>query len=95
MKSYILAVALLLSACATNNSTGLAPAVQIPPLPDNLAQKAKALPASSDLTMGGQVKDNTHNIREYNGVSTQLNHLIDVYNCVKDSVNNKKELKCL
>lgn len=95
MKSYILAVALLLSACATNNSTGLAPAVQIPPLPDNLAQKAKALSASSDLTMGGQVKDNTHNIREYNGVSTQLNHLIDVYNCVKDSVNNKKELKCL
>lgn len=95
MKSYILAVALLLSACATNNSTGLAPAVQIPPLPDNLAQKARALPASSDLTMGGQVKDNTHNIREYNGVSTQLNHLIDVYNCVKDSVNNKKELKCL
>jgi hypothetical protein len=93
MKPYVIAVALLLSACATNN-TGLAPAVQIPPLPENLAQKAKALPSSNDLTMGGQVKDNTHNIREYNGVSTQLNHVIDMYNCVRDSINNKKEPKC-
>lgn len=95
MKSYILVVALLLSACASNNSTGLAPAVQIPPLPENLAQKAKPLPASNDVTMGGQVRDNTHNIREYNGVSIQLNHVIDVYNCVRDAVNNKKEPKCL
>lgn len=93
MKPYLI-VALLLSACATN-STGLAPAVQIPPLPENLAQKAKALPLSNDLTMGGQVKDNTHNIREYNEVSIQLNHVIDVYNCMRDSINNKKELKCL
>ena len=94
MKPYILVAALLLSACATND-TGLAPAVQIPPLPDNLAQKAEALPESSDLTMGGQVKDNTQNIRRYNGVSIQLNHIIDVYNCIRHSVNNKKEIKCL
>lgn len=95
MRVYLLAAVLLLSACGLNKTTGLAPAVQIPPLPENLARKAKALPASDDLTMGGQVKDNTHNIREYNSVSTQLNHVIDVYNCVMYSVNNKKEIKCL
>jgi hypothetical protein len=95
MKPYVIAVALLLSACATNNETGLAPAVQIPPLPENLAQKAKALAPSNNLTMGGQVLDNAHNIREYNKVSTQLNHIIDVYNCMRESINNKKEPKCL
>jgi hypothetical protein len=88
----ILALLLLLPGCGVE--TGLAPQVQIPPLPENLAQKAGALPASDDATMGGQVKDNTHSIRKYNAVSTQLNHVIDAYICVADAVNNKKEIKC-
>lgn len=95
MRMSILALLLLLPACGVNKSTGLATGVQVPPLPENLAQKAGALPASDDTTMGGQVKDNTHNIRKYNAVSTQLNHIIDVYVCVADAVNNKKEIKCL
>lgn len=40
MKKLILALALLTTACA-GKETGLAPAVQIPPLPGNLAQKSR------------------------------------------------------
>lgn len=94
MKKAILVVALLLSACTTTPDTGLTTAVQIPPLPENLAQKAKPLPANTDNTMGGQVLDNTRAIREYNSVGFQVNDLIDLYNCVREAVNNKKEIKC-
>lgn len=73
---------------------GLAPAVQIPPLPENLAQKAEPLPPVEDATMGGLVQANVEASREYNAVSFQLNKLIDLYNCVQIAVNNKKEPEC-
>lgn len=90
----ILVLALLLAGCSTTHDTGLVKGVQIPPIPENLAQKAEALPANSDTSMGGQVLDNTRNIREYNVKAFQVNDLIDLYNCVRDAVNNKKEIKC-
>ena len=93
MKKIIL-IALLLGACA-DKSTGLATQVQIPPLPENLARKFSPLSPSDDLTMGGQVRDNTHNIRQYNDAYSQSNKLVDLYNCVREAVNNKKEPKCL
>lgn len=93
MRYSILAVALLLSACG-GKETGLAPAVQIPPLPGNLAQKAEPLAPITDPTMGGLVQANVDSRRQYNAVSFQLNKVIDLYICVRDAVNNKKELKC-
>lgn len=94
MKKLIIVAALLVSACASKPDTGLAPAVQIPPIPENLAQKAEPLPPVTDPTMGGLVQANVQSSRQYNSVSFQLNKLIDLYNCVRDSVNNKKEFKC-
>lgn len=94
MKRTVLVLALLLSACKTTPDTGLTTTVQIPPIPENLAQRAKSLPANADTTMGGQVLDNTRTIREYNAVGFQVNDLIDLYNCVREAVNNKKEIKC-
>jgi hypothetical protein len=93
MKKTALVLALLLSACKTTD-TGLAPGVQIPPIPENLAQRAGPLPTSTDTTMGGQVLDNTRNIRAYNEKAFQVNDLIDLYNCVREAVNNKKEIEC-
>jgi hypothetical protein len=93
MKKLILALALLTTACA-GKQTGLAPAVQIPPLPGNLAQKAEPLPPITDPTMGGLVQANVDTSKRYNAVSFQLNKIIDLYICVKDAVNNKEELKC-
>jgi hypothetical protein len=93
MKKLILALALLTTACA-GKETGLAPAVQIPPLPGNLAQKAEPLPPITDPTMGGLVQANVDTSKRYNAVSFQLNKIIDLYICVKDAVNDKKELKC-
>lgn len=94
MKKLVIVSALLLSACANKPDTGLAPAVQIPPIPENLARKAEPLPPITDPTMGGLVQANIDSSKKYNAVSFQLNKLIDLYNCVMDSVNNKKELKC-
>lgn len=93
MKKLIVLSFLLLPACM-GKDTGLAPAVQIPPIPANLAQERGQLNPNSDITMGGQVKDNTTNIREYNSVAFQVNNLIHLYNCVREAVNNKKEPKC-
>lgn len=93
MRQLIIAVALLTTACA-GKETGLAPAVQVPALPMNLSQKAEPLPPITDPTMGGLVQANVDTSRQYNAVSFQLNKLIDLYECVRDAVNNKKELKC-
>jgi hypothetical protein len=96
MKKVIAIISCLaLVACTTRPDTGLAPPVQIPPLPEKLAQRAGPLPSSEDTTMGGQVLDNTRNIRAYNAAAYQVNDLIDLYNCVREAINNKKEIKCL
>lgn len=93
MKKLILALALLTSACA-GKQTGLAPAVQVPPLPGNLAQKAEPLPPITDPTMGGLVQANVDTSKRYNAVSFQLNKIIDLYVCIRDAVNNKEEPQC-
>lgn len=94
MKKTVLVLLLLLSACKTPPDTGLVVGVQVPAIPENLAQRAEALPPSSDTTMGGQVLDNTRNIKKYNEKAFQVNDLIDLYNCVREAVNTKKEIKC-
>lgn len=93
MKKLILALALLTTACA-GKQTGLAPAVQVPPLPGNLAQKAEPLPPITDPTMGGLVQANVDTSKRYNAVSFQLNKIIDLYVCIRDAVNDKKEPQC-
>lgn len=94
MKKVLILLGLLaLSACSTTD-TGLAKPVQIPPLPESLARRATALQPSSDTTMGGQVRDNTNTIRQYNAVAFQTNDLIDLYNCIREAINNKKEVEC-
>ncbi len=94
MKKALIVLSLLSLAACSKPDTGLVVGIQVPALPENLAQKAKQLPASEDVTMGGQVQDNTSNIRSYNSVAFQTNYLIDLYNCVREAVNNKKEIKC-
>ena len=92
----VLILALLLSACAHNVGTGLAKPVQLPELPANLSQKAKALPELTDTSMGNLVVDGANADMQYNSVSIQLNNLIDLYNCIKVSVNEKKDINlCL
>ena len=95
MKKSLIVVALLLSACTTTPDTGLATGMQVPPIPEKLAERAGPLPENTDITMGGQVQDNTRNIRAYNQRAFQVNDLIDLYNCVREAINNKKEIKCL
>lgn len=85
-----------LSACTHGPNTGLAPAVLIPDLPSNLAQKAGPLPPLTDPNMGPLVVDATNTDMQYNSVAHQLNSVIDIYNCVKTSINEKKDIEhCL
>lgn len=91
---YTLVLCLLLAACKHAPDTGLATPVQIPDLPPNLAQKAGPLPDLTDPTMGGLVRDGVQSDMQYNSVSHQLNNVIDLYNCIKTSINTKKEIKC-
>lgn len=92
MRKYIIILALLLASCGKD--TGLAPAPQIPPIPAALANKRGQLPPNNDISMGGQTIDNTNNIRSYNSAANQVNSLIDYFNCIRESINNKKEPKC-
>ena len=87
---------LLLSACAQVPDTGLAEQIKVPDLPETLAEKAKPLPPLTDTSMGGLVVDGTNSDMQYNSVSHQLNSVIDLYNCVKPSTNEKKDItNCL
>lgn len=70
--------------------------VQVPDLPVKLSKPAERLPPLIDNTMGGREVDAAETDRKYNEVAHQTNGLIKLYNCVKDSVNNKKDIKqCL
>lgn len=70
--------------------------IQAPDLPVELSKKAEALPPIIDNTMGARELDAAETDRKYNEVAHQTNALIKFYDCVKDSVNNKKDIKqCL
>jgi len=98
MKKLILPFLLLLSACGHDNAhvvPGVKPVV-IPALPANLSIKAKRLPDIKDNTMGGREVIGAADDQAYNSVAHQLNKVIDLYDCVRDSINNKKNAEgCL
>lgn len=91
-KIVALASLLLLSACMGSNE-GVGPGVkpvQVPALPESLAKKAERLPPITDNTMGGQVTEGVNSDRAYNTVAHQVNALIDVYTCVRETINNNR-----
>jgi hypothetical protein len=98
MKRLIAAftLALFLSACATTEPqlAILAKPVQVPELPVELSKKATRLPDITDLTFGGIIKDGAAADQQYNSVANQLNSLIDLYNCVRKSINDKGSTDC-
>ena len=79
----------LLAACGDKES-GLGRIPTIPDLPPELNKKAEKLPPITDNSMGGLVIDGTNTDIKYNEVSTRLNTVLDIYECVKTSFNNKK-----
>lgn len=100
MKRVLLALApaLLLAGCLGSDDRGNpgVKSIQIPNAPAELIEKAGPLPQIEDPTMGGLVTDGVKSDIQYNDVSFRYNKLIDLYLCVQDSVNNKKDLdKCL
>ncbi len=64
--------------------------VQIPELTGRYAQKAGPLPPLSGTDFKSQQNDAVEADRQYNDVADRLNTVIDVYNCVREAVNNKR-----
>lgn len=92
MKKLVLASLLLLCSCGHDDvhvMPGVKP-VELPALPSNLAVKANRLPPITDNTMGGREVVGAADDQAYNSVAHQLNTVLDLYNCVRDSINNKK-----
>jgi len=95
MKRFVLFSFLLLCSCAHDDihvMPGVKP-VSVPALPPELAVKAKQLPPITDNTMGGREVVGASTDQVYNSVAWQLNKLIDLYNCVRASINNKMTSK--
>lgn len=89
---YLLLVGLLLAGC---EHTDTGNRLTIPPVPSQLAERAEDLPPSTDKTFAGQIRDNNNSIKAYNKVGSEKNALLDLYNCVREAINNRKEPKCL
>jgi len=92
MKKLILPFLLLLSACGHDDVhvvPGVKPVV-IPALPANLSVKANKLSPITDNTMGGREVIGAADDQAYNAIAHQLNKVIDLYDCVRNSINNKK-----
>ena len=89
-KLAIIGALLMLAGCA-HAPTGLATASRLPELPPALATKAKRLPPITDRTLAGTVKDAVSTDQRYGVVARQLNALIDVYECVRESLNDNRD----
>lgn len=96
MRNFIiLPILLFLAACNTTQGAPEVKSIQIPELPVSYT-KAEALPPLTDNTLGGIVKDAVETDKKYNVISLKYNSLIDFYNCIKVSINNKTDPnKCL
>lgn len=90
MKKLTLALALLLTACKTVPVPPGVESAKIPDLPAYYQQRAEKLPPITDPSMGGVTLDSTEASKKYNDVSHKYNGLLDLYNCVKESINSKK-----
>lgn len=91
MKHLILAAALFLTACG---HTGTPPPgveyPKVPDLPTYYQEKATSLPPVTDRSMGNLTVDSAETSEKYNDVAHRYNGLVDLYNCVKESINQKK-----
>lgn len=90
MNKLLLIPIFLLASCGHDQETGLANWPVIPDLPHELNKKAEKLPDIKDNSIGALVIDGTETDIKYNDVSTRLNAVLDIYECVKTSFNNKK-----
>lgn len=90
MKHLLLAAALLLSACKTVPTPPDVDPVRIPEVSSYHQKRAEQLPPLTDPSMGGVVKDSAEISQKYNELAYRYNSLLDVWVCVKDSINNEK-----
>lgn len=99
LMAAFVSASLLLSGCATTNKlgtqAGVAP-VNIPALSENLTRRATRLPDITDTTMGGREMAGVQSDKQYNDLAFRYNAILDIYQCVRLTINNNKDPKtCL
>jgi hypothetical protein len=97
-KLLLIAPFFLLAGCMGAGDPGLGLAVPpaMPDLPQQLAKKAEPLPPLTGTTLADREKELSSTEQAYNEKGTQLNALIDAWNCVKVSLKNRTDpSKCL
>ena len=90
MKHLILAAALFLTACSHTSTPPGVEHPKVPDLPAYYQEKATSLPPIVDPGMGNLAIDSAETSEKYNEVAHRYNGLVDLYNCVKESINQKK-----
>lgn len=96
MKRLVVGLALLLSACGGERpQTGMAPPPALPELPEPLRKRAEPLPPITDPSVEGMLRDSVDTDIRYNEVGSQLNALLDAYECIKRSLNERADpMRC-
>lgn len=96
MKKIVLAamLALPLAACGGGGERpdpeiGVAPAAQMPALPNALAQKAERLPDITDPSLGGIHRDGAQSDSRYNDLAYRYNFMVDAWGCVRQHLNSR------
>ena len=89
-KIFILGSLLLLSACKEYVP---APQLTVPPLSERYT-KAEKVPDINGLSMGEREKAGVESDIKYNDVGGKYNNLIDLYNCVRVAINERKVPDC-
>ena len=96
MRTAIIAImALTISACAT--PTPVVPdAVNIPPIPANLAVKAPPLPPITGNDLHSLIRDGLATDRLYADLRSRHSATVDLYECVRLAINtNSSPTDCL
>ena len=93
MKNLIILASIFVAACSTTGTPPGVESIKIPDAPAELTKKAERLPDLVDPSFGGVMLDGAKTDALYNDVAWRHNRLVDFYDCVKTSINTKKDPK--
>lgn len=84
---------LLLTGCATVPDVGIAEPVQIPELPAQYLEAPEPLPKLTDNSFEALQRDAFETDIKYNILSNRYIDIVEIYNCVRETVNKKGDTK--
>lgn len=87
----VIAMSLLVSACSTTKSEAVISHLTLPALPNNLAAPCAPLEEITDLSAKANYLWQFYTITKYNECSASKDALVNVYNTLKDKLNEERK----